>query len=142
MKIPPLRLGLLLLGSLLLGALAAHWHDTPEAVPPDPRPVAAISYATAVERASPAVFNIYSRKVITEKTRRRFRDPWLQRLYGDRLPEQTRRRLETSLGSGVVVSPQGYALTNRHVISGAEEILAALANGDRVAVEVVGEAGS
>ncbi len=141
MRSSPFRLALPALAGVALGLVLGGWWRPPAPAPaprsgPD-RP--AVSYADAVARASPAVINIYSRKVSTEKARLRFRDPWLQRLFGDRLPERTRKRLETSLGSGVIVSTQGYALTNRHVIAGADEILAALPNGDQVSVQVVGE---
>jgi serine protease DegS len=54
------------------------------------------------------------------------------------LPEKTRQRLDTSLGSGVIVSPDGYLLTNHHVIKGADEIKVVLANGKSVSVSIVG----
>jgi serine protease DegS len=68
----------------------------------------------------------------------RFRDPLLQHLFGKMLPEQTRQRLDTSLGSGVIISEDGYLLTNHHVIEGADEIKVVLANGQSVSVSVVG----
>jgi serine protease DegS len=106
-----------------------------------PRPagrIAPFSYAKAVKEAAPSVVNIYSSKITTESQSMRFKDPLLQRLFGNMLPEQTRQRLETSLGSGVIVTPDGYTLTNHHVIDGADEIKVVLADGQNVSVSLVG----
>jgi len=97
-----------------------------------------VSYADAVKRAAPSVVNVYTAKITTESQSLRFKDPLLQHLFGSMLPEQTRKRLETSLGSGVIVTPDGYMLTNHHVIEGADEIKVVLADGQNVNVKVVG----
>jgi serine protease DegS len=96
------------------------------------------SYRDAVTRAAPSVVNIFTAKITTESQSLRFRDPLLQHLFGNMLPEQTRQRLDTSLGSGVIVSQDGYLLTNHHVIKGADEIKVVLANGKSVSVSIVG----
>jgi serine protease DegS len=114
--------------------------------PQSERPAAAIpapagdrvSYAEAVRKAAPSVVNIFTTKITTESQSMRFKDPLLQHLFGSMLPEQTRQRLETSLGSGVIVSADGYMLTNHHVISGADEIKVVLADGQSVNVSIVG----
>ena len=105
---------------------------------PAPRASGPFSYADAVARAAPSVVNIYTTKITTELQTLRFRDPVLQRLFGQMLPEQARKHRETSLGSGVIVSKDGYLLTNHHVIKGADEIKVVLSNGHSVAVSVVG----
>ncbi|MEJ2325890.1 MAG: trypsin-like peptidase domain-containing protein [Chromatiaceae bacterium] len=97
-----------------------------------------VSYATAVSRAAPAVVNIYSTKVATERESLAFRDPYLQQQFGRFLPEFTRRRHYTSLGSGVILSRDGLILTNRHIIKGAQEIKVVLADGRSMDVGVVG----
>jgi Do/DeqQ family serine protease len=97
-----------------------------------------VSYADAVSRAAPAVVNIFSTKVTTERESLTFRDPYLQRQFGQFLPERTRRHLDTSLGSGVILSHDGLILTNRHIIKGAEEIKVVLADGKNLDVRVVG----
>jgi serine protease DegS len=84
------------------------------------------------------VVNIFSTKITTESQAMRFKDPVLQHLFGSILPEKTRQRLDTSLGSGVIISEDGYMLTNHHVIHGADEIKVVLANGQSVSVSVVG----
>jgi serine protease DegS len=103
-----------------------------------PRESGPFSYADAVERAAPSVVNIFSTKITTESQAMRFKDPVLQHLFGSILPEKTRQRLDTSLGSGVIISEDGYMLTNHHVINGADEIKVVLANGQSVSVSVVG----
>ncbi len=115
----------------------------PPIVKPDlaaslPRESGPVSYADAVRKAAPSVVNVFTSKITTESQSMRFQDPLLQHLFGSMLPEQTRQRLETSLGSGVIVSPDGYMLTNHHVIEGADEIKVVLADGQSVNVSVVG----
>ena len=79
-----------------------------------------VSYADAVEVAAPAVVNIYTRKSIAERGHAFLNDPILRYFFGDQLGAP-RKREETSLGSGVIVSAQGqgYVLTNNHVIANA-----------------------
>ncbi|KRT59629.1 trypsin-like peptidase domain-containing protein, partial [endosymbiont of Ridgeia piscesae] len=110
------------------------------AEPPAKPPTASgpFSYADAVATAAPAVVNIYTAKITTETQSLRFRDPLLQHFFGRLLPDQTRKRRETSLGSGVIITPDGYLLTNHHVIEEADEIKVVLRNGHNVAVRIIG----
>ena len=111
----------------------------PNALGPVPRvPTGPASYADAVARAAPSVVNIFTTKVTTERQSLAFKDPLLQRFFGNLLPEQTRKRMETSLGSGVIVSPDGYVLTNFHILEDADEIKVVLPNGSNVPVRFVG----
>jgi serine protease DegS len=103
-----------------------------------PKQSGSVSYAEAVDRAAPSVVNIFTTKITTESQAMRFKDPVLQHLFGSILPEKTRQRLDTSLGSGVIVTEDGYLLTNHHVINGADEIKVVLANGQSVSVSVIG----
>jgi len=91
------------------------------------------SYADAVEKAAPAVVNIFTRKVVTE-TPERALSPRFRGLPG----ETPRQRLETSLGSGVIISTEGYILTNHHVVAGADAIEVALRDGRTTTATVVG----
>lgn len=95
------------------------------------------SYADAVAQAAPAVVNISTRTVVTERAHPLLNDPFFRRFFGDNLGVP-RQRLETSLGSGVIVSQQGYILTNNHVIQGADEIEVGLNDGRSAAAKVVG----
>ncbi len=111
-----------------------------ESAPDSPRPTPAsgpVSYADAVEFAAPAVVNIYTRKTVTTRSPL-FDDPLFRRFFGDRFSEVPRSRQETSLGSGVIVSEQGYILTNNHVVAEAEGIEVALRDGRSVSGKVVG----
>ncbi len=109
-----------------------------ESAPPLEANQGPVSYAAAVQRAAPAVVNIHTAKVITERPRILFDDPLLQRFFGDALSGTPRQRLQTSLGSGVIVSSDGYILTNFHVIEGADEIQIGLHSGETLRAQVVG----
>ncbi len=81
-----------------------------------------MSFAPLVKRAAPAVVNIFTRKAVTQRVSPLFDDPFFRRFFGDAFPQQRRKRVENSLGSGVVVRPDGLVVTNFHVIAGADEI--------------------
>ena len=95
-----------------------------------------VSYATAVETAAPAVVNIHTTKVITQRINPLFDDPRFRQFFGDVF--KPRQRIENSLGSGVLISSNGYILTNNHVIKGASEILVALKAGRTAQANIVG----
>ncbi|OCX23011.1 Do family serine endopeptidase AlgW [Stutzerimonas nitrititolerans] len=95
------------------------------------------SYATAVSGAAPAVANLYTTKVIDKPQQPLAKDdPLFQRFFGDNLPRQ--RRMESSLGSAVIMSPEGYLLTNNHVTANAEQIVVALRDGRETLARVIG----
>lgn len=96
-----------------------------------------VSYADAVARAAPAVVNIYADKVVTERQVKVFPDPLMQRLFGGDAGPALKRR-EQSLGSGVIFTPDGYVLTNNHVIAGADDIQVMLYDGRVAHARVVG----
>ena len=95
------------------------------------------SYAPAVQRAAPAVVNIYTSKTIRQKLPPFFNDP-LFKHFLNRNNLQQRERVERSLGSGVIMSAQGFILTNHHVISEADEILVLLHDGREALASVIG----
>lgn len=95
-----------------------------------------VSYADAVAKAAPSVVNIYANKMVTEQGVQMYSDPVLQRLFGGR-PTVYQRR-EQSLGSGVIVSEQGYVLTNNHVIAKADDIQVLLYDGRVAKAQLVG----
>jgi len=97
-----------------------------------------VSYANAVNLAAPAVVNIHTTKIIRERRNPMFDDPSFQRFFGDSFKSPPRQRAENSLGSGVIVSDEGYVLTNNHVIEGADEIVVALADGRISRATVIG----
>lgn len=98
---------------------------------------AAFSYADAVQRATPAVVNIYTSKVVLRHNQPLLDDPLLRHFF-DRGNDQQQQRLQRSLGSGVIVDQRGYILTNNHVISGADQILVSLYDRRETLARVVG----
>ncbi|EJM73693.1 Do family serine endopeptidase AlgW [Pseudomonas sp. GM55] len=95
-----------------------------------------VSYAEAVTTAAPSVVNLYTTKVINKPNHPLFEDPQFRRFFGDNSPKQ--KRMESSLGSGVIMSPEGYILTNNHVTSGADQIVVALKDGRETLARVIG----
>ena len=97
------------------------------------------SYSNAVKTASPAVVNIYTAKVVTQQKPKLFNDPLFEHFFKDGGGQSVpRKRLETSLGSGVIISTQGYIVTNNHVVEGADEIQVALKDGRNTEATVIG----
>ena len=98
------------------------------------------SYHEAVKKSMPAVVNIFTSKAnVVPQTRKgnngNSADPFFKFFFGDQLPDA---EPSSSLGSGVIVSPEGIILTNHHVISDADEIDVALADGRKVKAKIVG----
>jgi len=91
------------------------------------------SYAEAVERAAPAVVNIYTARLVTE----RIQPNAIEELFGDARPRY-RQRLEQSLGSGVIMDSAAHVITNHHVIASADLIRAQLADGRIANARIVG----
>ncbi|MCK9537858.1 S1C family serine protease [Dokdonella sp.] len=112
--------------------------DMPTPAPALPVQAGPASYAEAVQRAAPAVVNIYANK-ITTLGRRLYPvpDPLTQRLLGY-VPGPLLKRRDQSLGSGVIFSRDGYVLTNNHVVSGADDIKVQLNDGRVANAEVIG----
>ncbi|UAW97817.1 trypsin-like peptidase domain-containing protein [Halopseudomonas nanhaiensis] len=105
---------------------------------PEPERVAntsgPVSYSSAVRRAAPAVASIFTSKEVTPPQPDQ-QNPTL-RDYTDNLPGAARR--QSSLGSAVILSSDGYLLTNNHVIADADEILVALQDGRETIARLIG----
>ncbi len=96
----------------------------------------AISYSTAARRAMPAVVNIFTSKEVKKRRPPFMDDPVFRRFFGDAGEADTQR--SSSLGSGVIVRPDGYILTNNHVVRTADEIQVALNDGRQARAKIVG----
>jgi len=94
------------------------------------------TYADAARKAMPAVVNIYTSKEMRQRNPL-LDDPLLRRYFPD-LAERLPRQRTTSLGSGVIVSGDGFVLTNHHVIDGADDIQLVLADGRQLKARVRG----
>jgi Do/DeqQ family serine protease len=110
--------------------------ETPAAPPTAPAAGPRVdSFHDAVMQAAPAVVNIFTAKEVRTPRHPFFNDPLFRRFFGD--PGDDTQRA-TSLGSGVIVSGDGYVLTNHHVVEAADEIEVALADGKKLLAKVVG----
>lgn len=89
-------------------------------------------FSGAARAASPAVVSINTSKAAVNNMHSS--DPWFRFFFGDQLQTQP----QTGLGSGVIVSPAGYILTNNHVVEEADEIEVVLNDGRRSAAQVIG----
>lgn len=97
------------------------------------------SYRDAAARAMPAVVNILTMQIPKRGAHPLARDPFFKRFFGDRDPSlDDDGDLRNSLGSGVIVSHEGYILTNNHVVEGADEIEVVLTDGRKAPAKVVG----
>ena len=92
------------------------------------------SYSAAAKRATPAVVSITASKAPAHGPHAN--DPWFQFFFGDQ--GRQNQEPQVGLGSGVIVSPQGYLLTNNHVIAGADDIEVLLADGRQARARVIG----
>jgi serine protease DegQ len=90
------------------------------------------SLSPAAKRAAPAVVSISIKQAITKNPHQN--DPWFRFFYGDREDDDP----QGGLGSGVIVSPEGYILTNFHVIEGAQEIEVTLSDSRKATAKLIG----
>lgn len=95
------------------------------------------SYADAVSQAAPAVVNVYSSRIVERDQHPLMSDPFFEQFF-DNDDTTSQQRMLSSLGSGVIVSQDGYVLTNHHVIQGADQIQVALRDGRETLANVIG----
>jgi len=107
--------------------VSGRFTQQPEVV--DQVPLALVSFADAVDRTAPSVVSIYTRKIELQQI-----SPRLQKILGSPYVSRSRR----DMGSGVLVSEDGYILTNNHVISQVQNISVGLWDGRFATAQVVG----
>ena len=118
----------LLLPSSGLAASAPKLKVDDKALPHENAP--AYSFSSVVKKVESSVVNIYTTKTVRENPAMSplFMDPFFRDFFGNSFQNVPRERREQALGSGVIVSADGYILTNNHVVDGADEIKVALAD--------------
>jgi Do/DeqQ family serine protease len=126
------RLALALLAALLSLSVPANGQE--RRLPNSPADVR-LSYAPIVQRAAPAVVNVYAGKT-SEQRNPLFDDPIFRRFFGPGFG-MPRENMQRSLGSGVIVDAAGLIVTNNHVIEGASEIKVSLADKREFEAEIV-----
>ena len=146
-----------LIQSILIGLIVAgsilgyrHWqlnqHEPPfqnskspttlNIVPPIQHSSGPYSYANAVNKAIPAVVNIYTTKQVSQSTR--FNNPLYDRFFGQQYNKQPNSRIETGSGSGVIFSAEGFILTNYHVIEDTHNVHVLLNDGRDFPARIIG----
>lgn len=102
---------------------------------PETKQQISLSFAPVVKQVAPAVINIFTKRMVTQRVSPFMNDPFFSQFFGNMgFPQQ---RLEGSLGSGLIVDADGLAITNAHVIKGAEEITVGLSNGREYPAKIV-----
>lgn len=111
----------------------------PEEVPTS-RTAIKQSFAPVVRKVTPAVVNIYTRKVVHQQASPLFNDPFFQQFFGPGFPMMgpEQDQVQNSLGSGVILSGNGTVVTNHHVVAGADEVTVVLYDGREFEATVVG----
>lgn len=123
---------------LIAGFLAATPAMGQTRVVPDNREQITLSYAPLVRQAAPAVVNIYATRIIRERAvSPLFNDPFFRRFFGGMPMGPMRERRQNSLGSGVIVRPDGLIVTNHHVIDAADQIKVVLNDGREFHAELL-----
>lgn len=100
------------------------------------RPIS--SYADAASKSLPSVVNVFTSKQVRAQRNPFMDDPAFRRYFGGHFPSDDRPQRVSNLGSGVIVSEDGFILTNHHVVEAADEIQIALSDGTTLNAKVVG----
>ncbi len=120
----------------LVAAFALQLHADKAEINLDTKPISPAtkqktSFAPILKTVTPSVVNVFTTKTVKMERHPMMDDPFFRRFFG--VPQQPREapeRHQSSLGSGVILSADGYILTNNHVIAESDEIKVALANSD------------
>jgi serine protease Do len=106
------------------------------------------AFASIAEKASPAVVGLKAEQIVTQDSRSYYESPFgddffryffdFPRQRSPRTPQRRNRQSQIALGSGFIISPDGYILTNNHMVDGAEKVNVELADGRKFTAEITG----
>src|SRR5580704_12995269 len=132
-------------GFIGLRAATAERDNPPATVKVTQQPPSHAGYSKVVKEVLPAVVNISSTKVVRTSRNQQLPDDFFRQFFGDNGPSFRQQRntpqqeqREQGLGSGVIVSPEGYILTNNHVVDGATDVMVTLHDKRELKARVVG----
>ena len=131
--------GLLGFGAGLHAAEQSHALRAGESRVPATREQVTLTFAPVVKKATPAVVNIYTRKLVQNQTPLLLDDPFFRRFFGEGLGGFQRERVQNSLGSGVIVRASGVVITNNHVAGDADQITVVLSDRREFEAKIVGK---
>jgi serine protease Do len=136
-KLTPLRLAALLLPAIFL--LSGIAPLLAQKTLPTSRQEIQLSYAPLVKRAAPAVVNIYTKRVVQARRSPFADDPFFRQFFGGNFFNfgVPKRRVQNSLGSGVIVRAEGIIVTNNHVIEKADQITVVLSDRRELDAKVI-----
>ncbi|MGB0671684.1 MAG: Do family serine endopeptidase, partial [Rhodospirillales bacterium] len=137
--IKPLLLGFLMAAFAFLPAAA---QTLDQSILPESREEMTLTFAPLVRKAAPAVVNILTTKQVRQRqVSPLFDDPFFRRFFGDRFgtaPNGQSPKTRNSLGSGVIVNPDGMIVTNVHVIEGADSVTVVLHDRRELPADIIG----
>ncbi len=140
-------IGVVIVVAVAVFAPGRLWSPRTLAPPPSPVPPAVtapagvsgpMSFAAAARKATPSVVNVFTSRQLRTRRPRIPGDSPLRRFFGEVPEENDEAQQAISLGSGVIVTPDGYILTNNHVVEGADEVAVTLPGGRTAKVRIVG----
>ena len=104
---------------------------------PQSRGEISASFSPVVKKTAPAVVNVYTSKTVRRSSSPFANDPFFQHFFGDRLGGVPQERVQSSLGSGVIVGADGVIVTNNHVVADGDELKVVLSDRREYAAELV-----
>jgi len=132
----PFGLCLALLGGLAAFGLTERSTAVERTVPQSAQEIS-LSFAPLVKRVSPAVVNVYASRVVQQRVSPFMDDPFFRRFFGGDMGGAPRKRVQQSLGSGVIIDSSGLVVTNYHVIENADEVKVALSDRRELPADII-----
>ncbi len=122
-----------LMCALAISTVSAHAED----IVPEKQSDITLSFAPLVKSASPAVVNVYSERLVRQKSSPFSGDPFFERFFGSEGFGMSKERVQSSLGSGVIVGDDGVIVTNNHVVKDATALKVVLSDRREFEAEIV-----